>query len=91
MFIFYALFYLSDSLNNKHVSFTLFCFTNGSLFDSTAAVHLAAGLKLLIISHDPYQQVESPFKPAQDKTPSADKDCLIQSKAPGTATKWTLR
>ena len=23
MFIFYALFYLSDSLNNKHVSFTL--------------------------------------------------------------------
>lgn len=25
MFIFYALFYLSDSLNNKHVSFTLLC------------------------------------------------------------------
>ena len=31
MFIFYALFYLSDSLNNKHVSFTLLCFLTQSL------------------------------------------------------------
>lgn len=35
MFIFYALFYLSDSLNNKHVSFTFLWspvfFTDGQL------------------------------------------------------------
>lgn len=37
MFIFYALFYLSDSLNNKHVSFTLSCLLPRSLFDWSAA------------------------------------------------------
>lgn len=40
MFIFYALFYLSDSLNNKHVSFTLSCLLPRLLFDWAAAEYL---------------------------------------------------
>lgn len=58
MFIFYALFYLSDSLNNKHVSFTGFCALTGSLFDQTAAEFRPLVLQLLVITQDYYQWLE---------------------------------